>query len=219
MAYETVTELKEEVLARCRDASFVTANIVRYLNQAMKEISGLVQLPALETSSTVTTSTTLYYVSMPTGYQRNLYACHSDTNHTWIPIYASLPDLERRFSQLDTAGRVQGVAVQGSNIHYQRCPSTAETLKLYYLKNPTALTSASSPNELPEPFSRDLLVNFCLSQIFMVKAERDPKFVDMAGKYSRLYAEKLDGLLMAYGPERKVPTSVPDEMGLDGYLY
>lgn len=219
MAYETVAQLKEEVLAKCQDASFVTDIIVRYLNQAMKDISGRVQLPALESSSTVTTSTTLYYVAMPSNFQRNLYACHSDTNDTWIPVYASLADLERRFATLDSAGRVQGVALQGSNIYYQRCPSMAETLKVYYLKQPTALTSASTPNELPESFSRDLLVNYALKHVFLVKAARDDRFTAFADAYDTAFNQAMDALTLSIGPERKTPTPIVDEMGLEGYLY
>lgn len=215
---ETVTELRDEILAQCQDSSFTSTRILRYLNDCVKHVSSVVQLPALEDSDTVTTDTSLAYKAMPADYQRHLYKCHSDTHNRWVKIYESLPMLDMRFTDLTTAGDVVGVTVQGSNLHYRRIPSSAETLRLYFLKKPTTLTTASTVSDIPESFVRGLMVNFTLREIFKVKGARDGAFLENANLYGKIFGDELNRLQMFLGAERKPPVDVPDELGLDS-LY
>jgi len=178
-----------------------------------------VQLPALESDDAVTTSTTEYFVAMPTDYQRKLYACYSETYLVWIPVYESLVDLERRFTNiLNQTGRVVAVAPMGDYLVYQRCPSSPETLHVFYMAKPTVITSSSTPSELPESLSRPLLTNYCLKEIFSIKSLRDEKFQKFADLYTQNFNENMAALKNLIGPERRPAITPPDEMGLDS-LY
>jgi hypothetical protein len=181
----------------------------------MKEISGRVQLPALDSTDTVTTSITLYSVALPTTFQRNLYKCHNDTQNRWVKVYDNLSDLERHYAVLTQTGYISGVATEGANLHYQRIPSSAEVLKLYFLKQPTVLTSTSTPNELPDEFSRSLLIDYTLKEIFLVKSMRDPNFLKMFDMFNTMFEGELTKLDRRLGPERRPPVDTTDEMGLD----
>jgi hypothetical protein len=91
-------------------------------------------------------------------------------------------------------------------------------MTLYYLAKPATINSSSTPSEIPEGFSRGLLVNFCLNQVFMVKAIRDPKFMELADKYGSLYESDLSDLILKHGNEHKIPYKPQDDMNLDLYL-
>ncbi len=214
MAYDTVSTLKAEILAKCQDAAF-GPKVVEYLNDCMREVSGRVQLPSLLSSSHVHTSTTLAYVSMPTDFQRNLYKCFSNTNSRWIKVYDSLADLHSRFSTLDQGGAVSGVVEQGGTLYYQRLPGTAEQLDLYYLKIPTVITASSTPGEIPEEFSKPLFVSYALKEIFLVKAIREQGMADAATLYQQRFEQELGKLISRLGPERRPAVGVNDEMNLD----
>jgi hypothetical protein len=213
LSIETVSQLKDEILARCQDSSFTFARILRYLNDCQKHVSSLVQLPNLEATGTVTTSSSVNYVSMPTDYQRKLYKCNSSTNNRWIKVYESKAAMDRFFSDTDLSGSIVAVTVQGSQLHYQR--RSSEELTLYYLKKPTDLTGENSQTEcIPEPFVRGLMVNFALKEIFSIKSVRTPEAKEFHDLYSTNFNEEMDRLREYLGPERQAPIEVPDEMGL-----
>ena len=217
MASETVSQLKDEILARCQDSSVSLSRVIRYLNDCQKYVSSIVQLPLLETTGTVTTPAAANSVAMPADYQRKLYKCNTATNNRWVKVFESKADLDRRFSDTDLTGNIVGVAVQGSSLHYQR--RAVETLTLYYLKQPTALTGLSSQTTcIPEPFVRGLMVNFALKEIFAIKAMRQPEAQTFHDLYTNNFNEEMARLKDHLGPERIPPIDAPDEMGLSS-LY
>ena len=214
MSYDTVTTLKADILARCQDAAF-GPKVVEYLNDCMRELSGRAQLPALLSSGSLTTSTSYSYISMPTNFQRKLYKCYSSTNDRWIKVYDSLSDLHSRFSVLDQGGAVCGVVEQGGTLYYQRRPSTAESLDVYYLKDPTAITASSSPSEIPEEFSKPLFTTYALKEIFLVKSVRDANMASFAQMYTNRFEQEMAKLIARLGPELRPAETVQDEMNLD----
>lgn len=217
MSIETVSQLKDEILAKCQDSSFSTSRIIRYLNDCQKYVSSIVQLPRLETTGTVTTSSSANYVSMPTDYQRKLYKAHSTTHNRWIKVYVSKSDMDRFFPDIDQSGAIKAVAVQGRYLHYQK--RAEESLTLYYLKQPTELTELNSqPDSVPEEFVRGLMVNFTLKEIFAIKAQRQPEAVQFHNLYQTNFTEEMARLKEHLGPERTAPIEAPDAMGLSS-LY
>ena len=216
---ETQTTLLAEVDRIIQDDSYTEAIQLSFLNQAMQDVAGLVLLPDLETSSAVTTSTTLSYVAMPSDYQRNLFDCYNSTRSWHVEIKGSFRLLTRMFQQLDQAGSIQGVAVRGTNLHYQRIPSTAESLTLYYYRPPVDMASgATEPDGIPQHLARPLLVHGACKGIYG-EIEEDIK----GNKVNTLYHEteytKALGKLIAFvGPENRAPIEIQDELGLESYL-
>lgn len=211
MAHETVTELRDEILAKSQDSSFTLAHIIRFLNQGLQEVSARVQLPALVAidGTTITTSASANSVALPTDFQRNLYKCHSITRNTDVKIYSSPAALDKLFSEVESSGSVIGVCEYGANLYYQK--RAAEALHIYYMKEPTLLTvGTSQPTDLPMEHVRGLLVNFALKEIFMNKRE-----FDVAAEYRRLYENEVAILSQRLGAERKPATEVEDALNLD----
>jgi len=134
----TQAELIVEVTRIIQDTSYDSTEQLAFLNQAMQDIAGdpRVLLPDLETQDDVTTSTSVSYVALPSDYQKNLLYCYNSSKYWPVKIYASLASLQRMFSRLDQGGAVVGVTTRGQNLHYQRIPSSAETLQLHYYRKP-----------------------------------------------------------------------------------
>jgi len=171
MAIETAQELSTEIEQKVKDSSYSFANVLSVLNKALKYIAGQVLLPALETANNaLSTTAATAYVALPTDYHRNLYYCYSNDRNRIIKVYYSYSDLIKRFSQIDLAGPVYGVAVKTLSLYYQKVPVAAESLMIKYYKMPTALTLvSSSPSCLPEHLVRPLLVNYVCRDIFADK--------------------------------------------------
>jgi hypothetical protein len=121
-----------------QDDSYDSTEQLAFLNQAIQEIAGdpEVLLPDLETEAEVTTDTSNPYVALPSNYQKNLFYVYNATKYWEVAIRASLGDLIRRFHKLDQGGTITGVAIRGKYLHYQRIPSSAETLELRYYRKP-----------------------------------------------------------------------------------
>ncbi|MFH1741415.1 MAG: hypothetical protein ABIH23_20615, partial [bacterium] len=165
----TAKVLIAEVRRIVQDVSYNDSDILGFLNQAVQEVAGdpRVLLPSLEDQDDVTTSTTLSYVALPSDYQRNLFYCYNASKYWPVKIYASLGMLQRQFSRLDQGGAIVGVAVKGTNIHYQRIPSAAETLTLNFYRKPTDMTLLTgTPDGIPDHLQKALLVNHAASEIY-----------------------------------------------------
>lgn len=159
------------------------------------------------------------YVPLPSNYQKNLFKCYSDTRNRWVHVYGSLRLLLREFSYVDRSGAVRGVAVRGSNLHYQLIPSSPETLYIYYYRKPTDMSDDDdTPDGIPESYHEDLLINFALKWIYSeIEDGIEGRKVNTAfhqGEFDKAFA-KLSAFL---GPEDKEPYEVTDELGLEGYL-
>lgn len=129
-----------------QDASYDVTEQLAFLNQAMQEVAAhsLVLLPDLEQSDSVTTSISVSYVSLPSDYQKNLFFIYNSTQSWQVKIMASVWDLQRRYFQLDQSGTLTGAAVKGQQLHYQRIPSSAETLVLHYYRAPYDMATYSA---------------------------------------------------------------------------
>jgi len=216
---ETQTTLLAEVDRIIQDDSYTEAIQLSFLNQAMQDVAGLVLLPELETSSAVSTSITLSYVALPSNYQRNLFDCYNSTRSWHIKIYGSLVLLNRNFQQLDQAGSIQGVAIRGTNLHYQRIPSTSESLTLFYYRPPVDMASgATEPDGIPQHLARPLLVHGACKGIYS-EIEEDIKGKKVNTLYHEgEYNKALAKLIAFVGPEAKAPVDIQDELALEGYL-
>ena len=155
------TDLINGVKEICQDTTFTSTRILSYLNQGTRQIAGgmLLQypdrtqvmsspLPDLVTNSSLTTSTTLPYISMPTDFGRNLFFLVSSTSEIEIEVYDSYTELLRMYPELDDTNRVIAAVVRGSRLYYQGYPSTAETLIAYYNRNPYDMATLTGGSDL-----------------------------------------------------------------------
>lgn len=167
MDYPTVSSLHKEIYDIHGDSNYGVSKTIEYLNDAMTELASEISLPALRTSGTVTTSTTVSYVSLPTNFSHDLRRAYSTTNSCKLLVFDTLTDLIDYVYTPDQAGAVFAVTVEGGYLHYQWIPSAAETLKLWYNKVPTTMVSETDqPTELPVMHCRNILIHYVCKEVF-----------------------------------------------------
>ena len=169
--------------------------LIDLFNEAMYEIAGseypLILLPELETEDTVTTSTTLPYVDLPSDYHRHLYAVKSDQDDdAVIGVVKSLRQLQKMYGvDLDEPGRIQYVTIRGNKLYYQPIDSTANVLTLYYYKLPTEFTANDSDDitVIPNEWQVKLLVNHVVARYYGIRNEWERE-----NRFQQKYEEALE---------------------------
>lgn len=217
----TLLELITEVQENVQDESFTQARITQIINRAIREIAGSsllsAPLPYLETTSTVTTSTTLPYVAMPATYQRDLTYCYSAAQTDEVIILASLEHLRAMYPSMDYTGMVRHVAISASRLYYQHIPGTADTLTLHYYQFPTVLSVMTGstadtcvPNCIPAHLHEKLIVSRT-SEIIFSKIEDgiDGSKVNTSYHHKE-YLEGMQDLNIWIGPKKRRPLEIND---------
>ena len=172
----TLSTLRSLVSNIIQDDSFDNTDIDGYLNRGVSEISGGLQstlgsfitppLPNLFSIGTVTTATTLAYVSMPATYQRNLQFV-SNSSGQEIEIYNSMIEFAEDYPLMDGSGSVKAVVVQGNTLYYQDIPTVAEILTLHFYRLPVDMSVATgTPDGIPLHMQIPLLTNYVAWKIF-----------------------------------------------------
>jgi len=152
-----ITGVKEII----QDARFSSDRILDYLNQGTRQIAGgmLLQypdrtqlisspLPLLLTNTSLTTSTSNPYISMPSDYGRGMVALVSSTNELRIEVVGSLTELLSYYESLDNTSRVTMAAIRGNRLYYQGMPSTAEMLVFYYYREPYDMATLTGSSDI-----------------------------------------------------------------------
>jgi hypothetical protein len=212
----TIGEISEEVLSIVQDNNYNLTDVLRMCNNALLEISGLVLLPDLQAENIVYTAVGVNYAAMPSDFQRNLYYCYSEDNLRRIKIYDDFRQVLSLAGVIDQPGYVYGVAVRGRNLHYQRIPSAAETLQVYYYRNPTVLIdSGDTPDCLPVHLARPLLVNYCCKELFSLREDGTDGETPNTDRHTNRFNENLGALLAFVGPESRIPKEIPQSIEWD----
>jgi hypothetical protein len=176
----TLAELIEGVEEIVQDTSFTEASITAKLNRNLQKIAGGIEketgvltlpLPELFTTGTITTSTSLAYVAMPSDYQRDLVQL-TDSDGVDIEIYDSFQNFLLDYAGLALAGDVVAATIKGRNLYYQGIPTVADTLTVYYHKTPATMLLADKatdePEGLPAHLAYDLLVYSTARDIYLL---------------------------------------------------
>jgi len=181
----TLSELRTQVIDRVPDPIKNNTVITAALNLGVNQIAGGVKsvlgnyltppLPGLFTIDTVDTSTSLAYVSMPSGFQRNLqFVSNSDGQE--IEVYNSMIEFAEDYPLMDGSGSVKAVVEQGGNLYYQDIPTSSEELTLHFYSAPTDMSDdADEPDGIPSHLAEDLLVNFACIRFFQIQRTKDRK--------------------------------------------
>ena len=146
----TLSSIVSSIQDILQDAAYTDQNIIDKINDATLTIAGGIRmpngqisppLPDLFTQNTVTTSTTLPYVSLPVNYQRKVINIYDSSGYRIAPpsggdYYAFALFLKRVSNfNLTEAGSVYRVCVKGSKLYYQGIPTAATTLGLIIQKD------------------------------------------------------------------------------------
>ena len=213
---KTIKEISDDVLGTVQDDGYNEDSIISFVNSAMTEIAGKVLLPELQTQGTVLTVVSQNYAALSATFHRNLFYCYSETNLREIDIYKDFRKILKQVGVIDQAGYIYGVAIRGSNLHYQGIPATPETLQIHFYRKPTVILSREeTPLELPESLAESLLFNYCCKRIYSkIEDGIDGKMANTI-KYSGWYAQALLDLAEFLGPEASAPIDIPQDIHWD----
>jgi hypothetical protein len=211
-----------EIQRLLKDDTYTANILLNLINQGMKNISnatlpnGLeVYLPELETDGTVTTSTSLWYGTMPTDYQKKIVSCYSDTQSEYVKVEPSYAMLTAQyFDGLIDTGNVRRVARRGSRLYYNPQPSSADTLTLHYWKNPTELALEDEITELPDGFIVPLLKAYCLREMFTEIEIQSRQPIEKSILWDKVYIAKLHEMMEMLGPYAFEPAEIRDRYGM-----
>ena len=171
----TFAELRTYVEQIIQDTS-LNSMIGTYLNQGVIEIAGGMQsalgdwitppLPELLTIDTITTDTSLAYVSMPTNFQRELQFV-ANPNGAEIDIEENFILFSETYPLLDQSGSVSAVIEKGNKLYYQGIPTSETDLTIHYYRYPVEMDNITDePDGIPKHLQRSLLVNYTAWKIF-----------------------------------------------------
>jgi hypothetical protein len=153
-------EMTTEVSNLIQDDSYSNTIIKNYINNTIKYIADIVNLPGLKGIDSVDTVVSQNYANLTglaSGFSGRLVSCLSDS----IIIYSTLEDLMANYApDIDEAGNVEGIALEGNILWYQKIPAAAESLVFIYYQNPETLISDDDtpPADIPESVHRKLFV-------------------------------------------------------------
>jgi hypothetical protein len=123
--------------------------------------------------STVTTSTTLPYVSLPVNYQRKVMNIYDSSGCRIAPpsggdYYAFALFLKRVSNfNLTEAGSVYRVCVKGSKLYYQGIPAAATALGIHYYRKPVDIAlDADVPDGIPDHLAERLIKHYVIKNVY-----------------------------------------------------
>ena len=209
----TGSELIQLVAERIHDSAFTPAMILARINKGVGRIAGMVDLPDLKSTATVTTDTNPY-VSVPSTagnvFHRkkdSLFFASSAAQDGEVTIYDSWIKFLKKWPTLDEAGDVQDVIVVGGKLYYQPIPATADTLTLNFFRKPVAMLGTdrdAEPDGIPDDLQEDLLVSFACWDIFSEKEDEGGPTPE-TDKYKARFAGAVAELMAFAGPKDRAP--------------
>lgn len=187
MASLTLEELTEELCGTdgtqgvLQDSSYY-AGITTRINDVVTAIaagirmpSGIISppLPDLFDTDTVTTSTTLPYVTLPTDYQRGLFmVADSNGDKIYPPQGGNYYSFALFMRQIDVkdlteSGDIHLVCVKGTKLYYQAISSSAKTLTLHFYRKPVDLDDDDDDVDgIPEHLQKRLIKHGVAREVF-----------------------------------------------------
>lgn len=174
------------------------------INQGVFEIAGGMQsstldvitppLPDLFSMTTVTTSTNLAYVNMPSTYHRNLQFAVSE-NGSEIDIAHSFIKFTETYPALDRTGTISEVVEQGGKLYYQGIPSTEEEINLHFYRKPVIMIADDDePDGIPEHLQMALLANFASWKAYEIIEDGIEEETSNTIKFKSFFIEALKTL-------------------------
>ena len=161
MAYpSTFADLQTQVFAKLRlDSAADLAKVKDYINRAYAETC--IETEALQTVGTMTLTSGVDTYTLPSDTVRIKQMTVTSGGYTGRPLIPVSVEqiLEWKASSVAT-GRVTHYTVMGlQQLIVYPAPSAADTVTVWYVKQPTALSGSSDVPALPEPYATRCLEN------------------------------------------------------------
>jgi len=164
-----LSEIRTEVINLIQDTSYSDDTIDGKINECLQYWNLQVPLPGLKAIGIIDTVVDVAYTSLTsnlTGGFGGWLSRVKNADGDQISIYPSL-ELLMDDGDMDEAGDVEAVTVEGPTLWYRKIPATAETLTMLYYKNSSSLTlDADEPSDYPDGLHRKLFVNGTGHMIF-----------------------------------------------------
>jgi hypothetical protein len=154
------SELQREVKGIVMDQSpTILIGIPDYINEAIQLIAEEVKFPELKQVTSVTASTSNYYINMPASWSSRLnYAGNSNGEYTVLD--GGLEELVRLYPTLAETGDIKHLTLEGRVLYYQPIPATATVITCIGYHTPDILVDdTDTPDFIPEFLHRETIVN------------------------------------------------------------
>ena len=164
-------ELQREVKALVQDGSAeVLVSVQDYVNEAVQAIAEEVKLPSLKRVFSLTTSTSLYYISTATAASFSGKLTYvGDSTQEYSILDGGLESLLRLHPDVTEAGDIDYVVLEGSLLYYLPIPATAVTLTCIGYNFPATLVNQTDePSDIPSFYHREAIVNKAASIAYSV---------------------------------------------------
>lgn len=215
----TADSLIEAVELVIQDSSFGSETILSFLNKGIREISGIIDLPLLRVSDTVTAGTSENYIQLPDNFQRKGFSVIHVPDEVRLDRPGELNEYHRFINRhpvpSSTAGFISDVAIRGNTLFFDPIPSTPTALRVEYLRQPDALTEGSGePDGIPVHLQEALLVPFASKEIYnLIEDGLENKKVN-TGENKALYQAALGELHIFLGFMDSEPVYINDDYDL-----
>ena len=95
-------------------------------------IASKIDIKELYLTADLETVTDGNLIDLPDNFQRDLKRCYNLYTFGWAKVYGSRSLLDSKLGRLDLSGNVDAVAKYSNQLYYQRLPSSAQGLRIYY---------------------------------------------------------------------------------------
>ena len=160
-------EIRREVRVWANEPDYDERTLDGYVNEAVQTVCAEINIPGLKGFDVVlTVAGTAYAVlsGLTGGFSGRLgrvwFKPSGGSDYSPVEIKPSLESLMDEYPDMDEAGDVLAVALEGSTLWYQPIPAIAGSLRVVYYQDPPVLTlDADVPSVFPVHLHRQLCVD------------------------------------------------------------
>jgi len=186
-------EIRTEIENIIQDDSYTGETVDGYINQCLIYAGAQVDIPELKRIDVVDTVLSQAYVALTgltggfSGKLRRVKNAAGDP----ITIHARLELLMDAHPTMVEVGDVEGTALEGSTLWYQKIPAIVETLTCLYFRDPAKLTADGAiPSDFPEHLHRGLFVHGTAWIIYdQIEEDVEDKKVNTASQFWHSFDE------------------------------
>jgi hypothetical protein len=193
-----------------QDAAYTEPILTEQINGAVANIAAGIRMPNGETSpplpdlytyASVSTSTTLPYVLLPTNYQRAVFNIYDDTMYRILAPrggdYYAFSKFLKQVNKLDFSeqGAVYMACIKGSKLYYQGIPSSPYVMGLHYYRKPTLLAAQGDvPECIPDHLQASIIKHYVIKDLFGEKIEDGQDNTGIGTKYhtTKFFEDMID---------------------------
>ena len=188
-------EMRNEVMDIIQDRSYDPAAVTSYINLALNETAGVIDIPEFKRVFTVATVTDAAYINLGeniSSFGGRVRRVKYDSAN--LSIYPSLEALMDDYEDLEEEGDIEAVALEGRLLWYAKTPEAAVNLLILCYTNPEPLNESKREVEwMPPHLHRKVIVNGAAKEIWK-KIEEEDSQQPMFHRYRKDYEDGLTEL-------------------------